>query len=110
MIIITSLPLSNLHIQMSSLFFFSGEKNTGSKHAGEASDCFSWQQDYSGGSCSEDQLESYQRNHQASQVALVVKNLPANAGRLKRCEFNTWVRKIPWRWARQPMPVFLPGV
>ena len=95
---------------MSSLFFFSREKNTGSKHAGEAAGYFSWKQDYSGGSHSEDQLESYQRNHQASQVALAVKNLPANAGRFKRREFNIWVGKIPWSWAQQPTPVFLPGV
>ena len=27
----------------------------------------------------------------------------------KICEFNPWVRKIPWRWAWQPTPVFLPG-
>ena len=30
-----------------------------------------------------------------SQVALVVKSLPANAGRFKRCRFNPWVVKIP---------------
>ena len=30
-----------------------------------------------------------------SQVALVVKSLPANAGRLKRCRLNPWVVKIP---------------
>ena len=36
-------------------------------------------------------------NYQASQLTLVVKNLPANAGRLKRCGFDPWVRKIPWR-------------
>ena len=29
--------------------------------------------------------------------------------RHKRCWFNPWVRKIPWRRARQPTPVFLPG-
>ena len=34
-----------------------------------------------------------------SQLALVVKNLPANASRLKRCRFNPWVGKIPWRRA-----------
>ena len=45
----------------------------------------------------------------ASQVALVVKNLPANAGRLKGHRFNPWVGKIPWRRAWQPTPVFLPG-
>ena len=26
-----------------------------------------------------------------------------------RREFNPWVGKIPWRRARQPIPVFLPG-
>ena len=35
----------------------------------------------------------------ASQVVLAVKNSPANAGRLKRCRFNSWVGKIPWRRA-----------
>ena len=43
-----------------------------------------------------------------SQVVLVLKNLPTNAGRLKRCEFSPWVRKIPWRRAWQLTPVFLP--
>ena len=42
---------------------------------------------------------------QHSQVALVVKNPPSN----KRCGFNSWVRKIPWRRAWQPTPVLLPG-
>ena len=27
----------------------------------------------------------------------------------KRCGFNPWVRKIPWRRVWQPTPVFLPG-
>ena len=27
----------------------------------------------------------------------------------RRCKFNPWVRKIPWRWAWQFTPVFLPG-
>ena len=26
-----------------------------------------------------------------------------------RCEFDSWVRKIPWRRKWQPTPVFLPG-
>ena len=30
-------------------------------------------------------------------LKLVVKNLPANTGVLKKCGFNPWVRKIPWR-------------
>ena len=45
----------------------------------------------------------------ASQVALVVKNPPANAGDIKSCKFDPWVRKIAWRKAEQPTPLFLPG-
>ena len=45
----------------------------------------------------------------ASQAILGAKNLPANAGDIKKYEFNPWVRKIPWRRKRQPTPVFLPG-
>ena len=41
-------------------------------------------------------------NPGASQLVLVVKNVPANAS-------NPWVKKIPWRRAWQPTPVFLPG-
>ena len=41
--------------------------------------------------------------NQASQVVLVVKNLPANAGDIP------WVGQIPWRRKGQPTPVFLPG-
>ena len=40
----------------------------------------------------------------ASQVTLVIKNPKS-----KRCGFNPWVGRIPWRRARQPIPVFLPG-
>ena len=29
--------------------------------------------------------------------------------RHKRCRFNPWVRKLPWRRAWQPTPAFLPG-
>ena len=29
--------------------------------------------------------------------------------RCKRCVFDPWVGKIPWRRAWQPTPVFLPG-
>ena len=45
----------------------------------------------------------------ASQVALVVKNLPANAGNIMRHGFDPWVGKIPWRKAWQSTPLFLPG-
>ena len=29
--------------------------------------------------------------------------------RYKRCSFNPWVGKIPWRRKQQPTPAFLPG-
>ena len=29
--------------------------------------------------------------------------------RHKGCEFEPWVKKIPWRRAWQPIPMFLPG-
>jgi len=35
--------------------------------------------------------------HWASKVALVTKNLPANAGDLRDLGSNPWVRKISWR-------------
>ena len=43
-----------------------------------------------------------------AQVALVVKNLPANAGDVRH-GFNSRVGKISWRKAWQPTPVFLSG-
>ena len=47
---------------------------------------------------------------QASQMALVVKNLPANSGDVRDTDrFNPWVEKIPWRRAQQPTPVLFPG-
>ena len=55
----------------------------------------------------------------ASQVVLVVKNMPANGGEIrdmglvpglhKRHGFRLWVGKIPWRRAWQLTAVFLPG-
>ena len=27
----------------------------------------------------------------------------------RRCEFDSWLEKIPWRRKQQPTPVFLPG-
>ena len=44
----------------------------------------------------------------ASQVALVIKNPPANAGD-KRRGFNPWVSMIPWWRGWLSIPVFLPG-
>ena len=46
--------------------------------------------------------------HGASQVALVVKEPTCQCRRCKRRGFNPWVGKIPWRWAWQTTPVFLP--
>ena len=48
----------------------------------------------------------------ASQVALVVKNVPANAGNVKDVgDMGSipWVGKIPWQRAWQLTSVFLPG-
>ena len=39
----------------------------------------------------------------------MVKNLPANAGDIKRHAFDPWVRKNPWRREWLPTPVFLLG-
>ena len=40
----------------------------------------------------------------------MVKNSPTNAGGVKRhLSQDPWVRKIPWRRAGQPTPVFLPA-
>ena len=55
-----------------------------------------------------------EREREASQVVLVAKNLPANAGDVrdvetKRHRFDPRVGEIPWRRAWQPTPVFLPG-
>ena len=44
----------------------------------------------------------------ASQMALVEKNPPVNAGDM-RCEFNPWIGKIPSGRTGQPTPVFLPA-
>ena len=43
----------------------------------------------------------------ASQMALVVKNLPDNAGDTGDSGLIPWVRKMPWRRDRPPTPVFL---
>ena len=45
----------------------------------------------------------------ASQVVLVVKNPPANAGDVRDTGSVPGFGKIPWRRAWKPIPVFLPG-
>ena len=39
----------------------------------------------------------------------MVKNLPVNAGAVKKYRFHPWAGKIPWSMAWQPTPVFLRG-
>ena len=39
----------------------------------------------------------------------VVKNPICQCRRSKRCRFDPWLGKIPWRKKWQPAPVFLPG-
>ena len=46
---------------------------------------------------------------QVSQALLIAKNLPANASWCKRCGFDAWVGKSPWRRKLQSTPAFLPG-
>ena len=45
-------------------------------------------------------------NHGASQMVLVVKEPSCQC---RRCGFDPWVRKIPWRGKWQSTPVFLHG-
>ena len=45
----------------------------------------------------------------ASQVALVVKNLPASAGDARDLGSIPGLGRFPWRRKWQPTPVFLPG-
>ena len=44
-----------------------------------------------------------------AQVALVVKNLPANAGDIRDASLISGPGRSPWRRRWQPTPVFLPG-
>ena len=37
------------------------------------------------------------------------RKVATSAYKCKRCGFDPWVRKIPWRRKWQPTPVFLPG-
>ena len=46
----------------------------------------------------------------ASQMALVVMNLPANVGGARDMgQEDPWVRMIPWMRPWQPTPILLPG-
>ena len=52
---------------------------------------------------------SFSTRNWTSQVALVVKNSSATAGDISDVGSTLGFRKIPWRRAWQPTPVFLPG-
>ena len=47
-------------------------------------------------------------SRRASQMVPVVKNLPANAGDIRDVGLIPGFRKIPWKRAWQPIPVFVP--
>ena len=53
-------------------------------------------------------LKVFRRLRVVSQIAQWIKNLN-EMQETKRPVFNPWVRKILWRRAWQPTPVFLPG-
>ena len=53
-------------------------------------------------------LQRSTRNHRASQVAPVVKNLLARQ-ECKRCSLDPCLWNIPWRKKWHPTPVFLPA-
>jgi len=42
-------------------------------------------------------------------VGSVIKNLPLSVCQCRRCGFDPWFNKIPWRRKWQPTSVFLPG-
>ena len=60
-------------------------------------------------SCKQQVFVGFTPQVQASQVVLVVKTLPANAGVAKDTVSDLWMGKIPWRRKWQPVLVFLPG-
>ena len=52
------------------------------------------------------QFQVQQSDSGASQVS-VGKKIHLQCRRHRRCGFSSWIRKIPWRRAQQPAPVFL---
>ena len=53
-------------------------------------------------------VDSRERQEREFQVVLSGKE-SCQCRRCKRCGFDPWVRKIPWRRKWQPLPVVLPG-
>ena len=54
-------------------------------------------------------LKALNGNSGASQVTLVVKDLPTNAGDVRDVSSIPESGRSPWKRAWQPIPVFLPG-
>ena len=57
----------------------------------------------------EDELLWHPTIKQASHTAPMIKEPACQCRRCKRCRLDSWVRKIPWKRAWQPIPVFLSG-
>ena len=57
------------------------------------------------------QADSFLWRHQGNPKFLKVTyiNSKCTKRQCRRCQFDPWVRKIPWRRKWQPPPVFLPG-
>ena len=74
--------------------------------------CF-WMNEYRNcGSCTEWNItQPWERRKlcHLKQHSVSVKEPACQYRRCKRCGFNPWVGKIPWRRAGQPTPLFLPG-
>ena len=51
----------------------------------------------------------HQLSHKGSPGGASGKESIGQCRRHKRCGFDPWIRKIPWRRARPPTPGFLPG-
>ena len=72
-----------------------------------------WMNEYRNcGSCSEWNItQPWERRKfcHLQQHSISVKEPACQCRRCKRCGFNSWVGKIPWRRAGQPTPLFLPG-
>ena len=74
--------------------------------------CF-WMNEYRNcGSCNEWNItQPWERRKfcHLQQHSISVKEPACQCRRCKRCGFNPWVGKIPWKRAGQPTPLFLPG-
>ena len=54
-------------------------------------------------------IQDLKKSARHSQVVLVVKNRPANAGDIRDKGWIAGLGRFPWRWEWQPTLLFLPG-